>query len=135
MRGAVLWTLAWLLLSGFAAGAADAALLRGRVADIDGRPVAGAKLFVYDSANVRRPATFISPPSAADGTVAITVPPGTHWVVARFKQDETYGPLMPGDKHSGEPAVMDLTTEDELVQEFTVADIRIEQSSKGTDQN
>lgn len=124
MRGAVLGMLAWLLLSVFAAGAADAALLRGRVADIDGRPVAGAKLFVYDSANVRRPATFISPPSAADGTVAITVPPGTYWVVARFKQDESYGPLMPGDKHSGEPAVMDLTTEAELEQDFTVADIR-----------
>ncbi len=124
MRGAVFWAAVWLLLSGTLPDAAKAALLRGRVADIDGKPVAGAKLFVYDTANVRRPAAFISPPSAADGTVVVTVPPGTYWVVARFKKDESYGPLMAGDKHSGEPAVMDLTTEAELAQEFTVADIR-----------
>jgi hypothetical protein len=114
----------WLLLAGFLPDGAEAALLRGRVLDIDGRPVAGVKLFVYDSANVRRPATFISPPSAADGTVAVTVPPGTYWVVARLKKDESYGPLIPGDKHSGEPAVMDLTTESELHQDFMVTDIR-----------
>ena len=124
MRGAALGAAVWLLLAGALAGVAEAALLRGRVADIDGKPLAGVKLFVYDSANVRRPATFISPPSAVDGTVAITVPPGTYWVVARIKKDESYGPLMPGDKHSGEPAVMDLTAEAELKQEFTVADIR-----------
>lgn len=124
MRRAAIGTAVWLLLAGSLPDAAEAALLRGRVADIDGRPVAGVKLFVYDSANVRRPATFISPPSAADGTAAITVPPGTYWVVARLKKDESYGPLMPGDKHSGEPAVMDLTSEAELEQEFTVADIR-----------
>ena len=124
MRGAAIGAAAWLLLSGALAGVAEAALLRGRVADIDGKPLAGVKLFVYDSANVRRPATFISPPSAGDGTAAITVPPGTYWVVARIKKDESYGPLMPGDRHSGEPAVMDLTSEAELEQEFTVADIR-----------
>ncbi|CAG0970743.1 carboxypeptidase-like regulatory domain-containing protein [Geobacter sp.] len=124
MRGAAFWAVVWLLLFGSVPDAAKAALLRGRVADIDGKPVAGAKLFVYDTANVRRPATFISPPSAGDGTVAITVPPGTYWVVARLKKDESYGPLMPGEKHSGEPAVMDLTAEAELAQEFTVADIR-----------
>lgn len=124
MRGAAIGAAVWLFLAGFLSDVADAARLGGRVADIDGRPVAGVKLFVYDSANVRRPATFISPPTSEDGTVAITVPPGTYWVVARLKTDESYGPLMPGDKHSGEPAVMDLTTEAELEQEFTVADIR-----------
>lgn len=124
MRGAAIVAAMWLLLSGSLPDAAEAALLRGRVEDIDGRPVAGAKLFVYDSANVRRPATFISPPSSADGTAVITVPPGTYWVVVRLKKEESYGPLMPGDKHSGEPAIMDLTSEAELEQGFTVADIR-----------
>lgn len=124
MRRAAIGTAVWLLLAGFLAGTAEAALIRGRVVDVDGRPLAGVKLFVYDSANVRRPATFISPPSAADGTAVITVPPGIYRVVARVKADESYGPLMPGDKHSGEPAVMDLTTEAELEQGFTVADIR-----------
>lgn len=124
MRRAVFGAAAGLLLAGFLAGTAEAALIRGRVVDVDGRPLAGVKLFVYDSANVRRPATFISPPSAADGTAAVTVPPGMYRVVARIKGDDSYGPLMPGDKHSGEPAVMDLTSEAELEQEFTVADIR-----------
>lgn len=125
MKGTMLWSAVMgLLLFGAVPDAAESALLRGRVLDIDGKPVAGVKLFAYDTANTRRPATFISPPSAADGTVAMTVAPGTYWVVARLKKDESYGPLMPGEKHSGEPAVMDLTTEAELEQEFTVADIR-----------
>ncbi|ADI85664.1 carboxypeptidase regulatory-like domain-containing protein [Geobacter sulfurreducens] len=124
MRGAALRATLWLALTGFLAGAADAAVLRGRVTDVDGKPMAGVKLFVYDSAHVRRPATFISPPSAGDGTTAVRVPPGTYWVVARLKLDESYGPLMPGDKHSGEPAVMDLTADAEIEQDFTVADIR-----------
>uniref|UniRef100_A0A831XDL5 Carboxypeptidase regulatory-like domain-containing protein n=1 Tax=Geobacter metallireducens TaxID=28232 RepID=A0A831XDL5_GEOME len=124
MRRAAIGAAAGLLLAGFLAGAAEAALIRGRVVDVDGRPLAGVKLFVYDSANIRRPASFISPPSAADGTAVITVPPGIYRVVARIKADDSYGPLMPGDKHSGEPAVMDLTAEAELEQEFTVADIR-----------
>lgn len=124
MRRAVIGAAVGLILASFLTDAAEAALIRGRVVDVDGRPFAGVKLFVYDSANVRRPATFISPPSAADGTAVITVPPGIYRVVARIKADDSYGPLMPGDKHSGEPAVMDLTTEAELEQEFTVADIR-----------
>ncbi|ABB30803.1 hypothetical protein GeomeDRAFT_0877 [Geobacter metallireducens RCH3] len=124
MRGLFWLAAAWLLLFCAVPDGARAALLRGRVADIDGKPLAGAKLFVYDSANVRRPATFISPPSAADGTVVVTVPPGTYWVVARLKKDDSYGPLMPGEKHSGEPVVVDLTAEAEAAQEFTVADIR-----------
>ena len=124
MRGRVLRGVMWLLLSAFVPHAAEGALLRGRVLDIDGNPVAGVKLFVYDSENIRRPATFISPRTGADGTVSITVPPGTYRVVARIKKDESYGPLMAGDKHSGEPAVVDLTTEAEQEQEFTVADIR-----------
>jgi len=124
MRRWVIGAAVWFLLAGFLPDTAGAALIRGRVVDVDGWPLAGVKLFVYDSANVRRPATFISPPSAADGTAAITVPPGMYRVVARIKKDDSYGPLMPGDKHSGEPAVMDLTTEAELEQEFTVADIR-----------
>lgn len=124
MRRGAVGVAMWFLLAGFLPDTAEAALIRGRVVDVEGRPLAGVKLFVYDSANVRRPATFISPPSAADGATVITVPPGIYRVVARIKKDDSYGPLMPGDKHSGEPAVMDLTTEAELEQEFTVADIR-----------
>lgn len=102
--------------------AVDTNLLKARVSDIQGRPMEGAKLFIYDSPNVRRPAQFISSLSDRAGQLQIVLPPEKYWVVARFKSDGKYGPLMPGDKHSGEPFEVDMTAGGGEA-EFIVADI------------
>ena len=107
----------------FPAFAAETHLLKAKVSDIEGRPMEGAKLFLYDSPNVRRPADFISSLSDRTGQVQIALPPGKYWVVARFKSDGKYGPLMPGDKHSGEPLEVDMTAGG-VEADFVVADIR-----------
>jgi hypothetical protein len=105
------------------ASAAATHLLKAKTSDIEGRPMEGAKLFLYDSTNVRRPADFISSLSNRTGHVEIALPPGKYWVVARFKADGKYGPLMPGDKHSGEPLEVDLTAGG-IEADFVIADIR-----------
>jgi hypothetical protein len=111
------------LTCAFQAFALETHLLKAKASDIEGRPMEGAKLFLYDSPNVRRPAEFISSLSDRAGQVQIDLPPGKYWVVARFKSDGKYGPLMPGDKHSGEPLEVDLTAGG-VDADFVVADIR-----------
>lgn len=111
------------LIVSFASFASDTHVLKARVTDIEGRPVEGAKLYLYDSPVVRRPADFISPLSNGTGQVQVLLPPGKYWVVARFKADGKYGPLLPGDKHSGEPLEVDMS-EEAVEADFTVADIR-----------
>lgn len=106
------------------APAVAAASLKAKVLDIEGKSVAGAKVFLYDSPNVRRPADFISPVSDRDGRVQIALPAGRYWVVARVKNDGKYGPLAPGDRHSGEPLEIEVTGEGGTEAEFVVADIR-----------
>lgn len=113
----------FVLTCAFPVFAAETRLLTAKISDIEGRPMAGAKLFLYDSSNVRKPADFISPLSDHAGQLQIALPPGKYWVVARFKADGTYGPLMPGDKHSGEPLEVDLT-DGRTEADFVVADIR-----------
>lgn len=112
-----------LLTCGSTLFAAETHLLKARVSDIDGRPLEGTKLFLYDTPNVRMPAQFISSLSDRAGQVQIVLPPGKYWVVARFKADGKYGPLMPGDKHSGEPLEVDVTAGGADA-DFVVADIR-----------
>lgn len=112
-----------MLTCGFSSHAAETYLLKAKVSDIEGRPMEGAKLFLYDSSNVRRPADFISSLSDRAGQLQIALPPGKYWGVARYKTDGKYGPLMPGDKHSGEPLEVDLTGSGVEV-DFVVADIR-----------
>jgi hypothetical protein len=107
----------------FSAFSAESNTLKAKISDIEGRPMVGAKLFVYDSSQVRRPADFISSLSDRDGLVQTVLPPGKYWVVARFKSDGKYGPLLPGDKHSGEPFEVDMTAGNAEA-EFVVADIR-----------
>ena len=97
-------------------------LLQAKISGVTGRAVPGAKIFLYDSAAVRRPADFITPVSDTEGRVVIELPPGKYWGVARFKADGTYGPLLPGDKHSGEPLEIDMIGGNAEV-EFVVADI------------
>ena len=95
-----------------------------RISDIAGRPVAGAKLFMYATSNVRMPADFISPPSDSGGVIRGALPAGTYWAVARIKKDDTFGPLMPGDRHSGEPIEVEIAADREASLDFAVADIQ-----------
>ncbi|WP_298268764.1 carboxypeptidase-like regulatory domain-containing protein [Geobacter sp.] len=104
--------------------AAELATLRATILDVAGGPVAGAKVFVYDSGDTRRPADFISPVSDREGRTVLHLPPGRYWAVARLKKDGTYGPLMPGDKHSGEPVILEPAAGEVVGGEFVVADIR-----------
>lgn len=102
--------------------AAETHLLKATFADIKGQPLEGAKLFLYDSLNVRRPADFISNLSDSTGQVQMILPPAKYWGVARFKADGKYGPLLPGDKHSGDPLEIDMT-EPLVTAEFVISDI------------
>lgn len=99
----------------------------------DGKPLAGVKVFLYDSRQVRRPADFISSPTAADGRAVILLPPGKYWAVARLKQDGTYGPLMPGDRHSGEPLELEILPAGASETAFVVMDIQEAGRKKRTD--
>jgi hypothetical protein len=120
----IILAIGFVMLTGvFPALAVDTQLLKAKTTNIEGRPLEGAKLFLYDSKNVRRPADFITSLSDQAGRMQIALPPGKYWVVARYKVDGKYGPLLPGDKHSGEPLEVDLTTGGQEV-EFVVSDIR-----------
>jgi len=97
----------------------------GRVVDVAQQPVASAAVFVYSSTNIRRPADYISPPSDRAGGFQLTLPAGHYWAVARKRQgEEKYGPLLPGDRHSGAPLEIDITAGDTLEEEFVVADLK-----------
>ena len=103
---------------------AESAVIRARIHDINGKPAEGVKLFLYESANVRKPADFISVPSDNLGRTVVTLPNGKYWAVARLKKGALYGPLMPGDKHSGEPVEVDCSGDSGTDAEFVVADIQ-----------
>ena len=107
-----------------ATGADEAALLTGKVLNIKAVPVEGAEIFIYNSPDVRRPADFISARTAKDGSFRIDLPAGIYWAVARLRRGEQFGPLMPGDKHSGEPIEIELAPGEEIEQDFTVVDLR-----------
>ncbi len=98
--------------------------LHGRVTDSAGRGVAGAEVALYTSPDVRRPADFAAPPSAADGSYAVAVPSGRYWVVARQRRTGQAGPLAPGDRHSGEPVEISGPAGGEVGADFTVATVR-----------
>jgi hypothetical protein len=104
--------------------AEDHALLKGTVLDIKEMPVEGAEIFIYDSPDVRRPADFISAGTGKDGTFQLDLPAGIYWAVARLRSGDQFGPLMPGDKHSGDPVEIELAPGEELEHDFTVVDIR-----------
>lgn len=107
-----------------AAATAESSVIRAKIQDINGKPAAGVKIFLYESSNVRKPADFISEGSDREGRAVVTIPKGKYWAVARLKKGALYGPLMPGDKHSGEPVEIDCSEEEQTAAEFVVADIR-----------
>jgi hypothetical protein len=107
-----------------AAFAEERTVLKGKVSDAEGQTVEGAMVFVYNSPDVKRPADFISARTAQDGLFRMVLAPGRYWLVARLKKTEGYGPLMPGDKHSGDPAEIELGPGTEAERDFIVADLK-----------
>ncbi len=100
-------------------------VLHGVVSDVDGRPVARAEVGLYKIKNVKKPADFVSPPTAADGAYTVTVPAGQYWAVAVLRKGEKrFGPLDLGDKHSGEAVEVVVGPEAEMKRDFTVMDLR-----------
>jgi len=84
--------------------AADSVEVKGRIYDARNVPVAGAEVYAYRSANVRKPADFKSTLSAADGTYRLILPPGAYFMVAVQRvHPKSFGPLEEGDRHSGDP--------------------------------
>lgn len=104
--------------------AAEGPVLKGKVSDAEGRPVEGALVFIYNGPSVRRSADFMSTPSDKEGLYRAVLPPGRYWAVARSKKSGAFGPLMPGDRHSGEPAEIEISAGAEAHMDFTVTDIR-----------
>ena len=107
-----------------AAFAEGTAVLQGTVSDIKGNGVPGAMVFIYNSPEVRRTADFISAPTDKDGMFRVVVPQGKYWLVARLKKSKKYGPLMPGDRHSGDPEEIELDPGAEVNMDFVVADLK-----------
>lgn len=104
--------------------AADGTRLTGRVLDAAGNPAAGARVFVYDTREVRRPPDFLSATTGIDGAYQIELPAGAYWAVARHKKTEGYGPLMSGDKHSGEPVEVEIRPGGSVVLDFAIVDLQ-----------
>ena len=113
-----------LSLGNIPVGATENGILSGRVVDVNHNPVTGVEVFVYNHNNTRRPADFISPPSNENGEYKITLPPGSYWTVARLRLGkERFGPLLPGDKHSGAPLEVDIAPGENVEEEYVVADL------------
>lgn len=124
-------TLASLLLLALLAPCASLAaepvpeiIIKGVIASLAGEPAAGAEVYLYATTNTRRPADFISPKADRSGAYRLVVPRAAYWAVARIKKGERYGPLLPGDKHSGEPTPINPDDGSEIAVNFIVADMQ-----------
>jgi hypothetical protein len=107
------------------AAAAENFIFRGQVVDTANKPVVGAEVYVFDSANVKRPADFISNRTGGDGYFQVELPPGHYWTMAIMRvSGASFGPLGKDDKHSGEPIEIDSAGKGELSKDFTVMDLR-----------
>jgi len=105
--------------------AGDNVFFKGQIVDTANEPVSGAEVYVFDSANVKRPADFISNRTGADGFFRVELPPGRYWTMAIMRTSgASFGPLGKDDKHSGEPFEFDASGEKEIVKDFTVMDLR-----------
>lgn len=101
----------------------EKSVFKGGVNDINGKAAGGAKIYIYNSPNVRRQADYIAT-TEYNGRFRIALPSGKFWAVARLKKSDGYGPLMSGDKHSGEPLEIALLSGAELEVEFTIKDLK-----------
>lgn len=112
------------LSAAVSSGTEDNFTLRGVVSNLSGEPAQNAEVYVYSTSNTKRPADFISSKSGTDGVYRLILPRAPYWGVARIKKGERFGPLQPGDKHSGEPLKIEPDTEKSVVIDFTVADMQ-----------
>lgn len=118
-------TLAMAALFGTGPASGANLIIHGTVSDIHGQPVTGAEVSLYRSMNVKKPADFASNRTTTDGTYRISVPQGQYWAVATFRKGERrFGPLELGDKHSGDPVMVDAEAEIDLTHDFIVMDLR-----------
>lgn len=112
------------LCTPFAVYSLEKTLFKGSVFDLRGNPVKGVEVFIYNSPDTRRPADFISARTDTEGRFSIMLTSGKYWAMARLRGGEQYGPLMSGDRHSGEPIELELVGPGVFEQDFTVMDIR-----------
>ena len=112
------------LLLPLASLAAENFTISGKISSINCDPVSGAEVYLYASENTRKPADFISAKTTASGLYRMVVPKAPYRALARLKKGERYGPLMPGDRHSGEPVKIVPDEETELTLDCTVADLQ-----------
>ena len=69
----------------------------GRIVDVDGQPVAGIRVLLYDNPMMLNRPLFVSQPSTADGNYVISFPQGgTYWLAAR---SQLGGPPLPGEQY------------------------------------
>jgi len=106
------------------ASALEKTVFKGMVVDVENKAVRGVEIFLYNTRDTRRPADFISARSDIDGRFRMIIPVGRYWAVARLRKGEKYGPLMIGDKHSGEPIEIELDASEEFEQDFIIVDIK-----------
>jgi hypothetical protein len=105
--------------------AGDNVVFRGQIVDTANRPVAGAEVYVFNSANVKRPADFISNRTGSDGYFRVEMTPGHYWAMAIMRTSgASFGPLGRDDRHSGEPIELNAVGIKEFGQDFTVMDLR-----------
>lgn len=124
MRLAAFSLLVTIMLPFAATAATENMTLQGKVTTLSGEPVANAEIYIYSTKNSRRPADFISPKTGTSGAYRLILPKATYWAVARVKKGERFGPLQPGDRHSGEPIKIEPDTEATISQDFSVADMQ-----------
>jgi hypothetical protein len=99
--------------------------LTGRILDSNGRPVGGAEVYVFDSANTKRPADYISEKSGSDGHYQLALPSGRYWTMAIQRQGEArVGPLGPTDRFSGEPLLFEGGDDKQVVNDFTIISLK-----------
>lgn len=125
LPAAALCLAALLVLAGsYPAAGGESGILAGMVLDVSRHPVAGASVFVYNSPNTRRAADYISAATDGTGAFRITLPAGRYWTVARLRLGtEQYGPLLPGDRHSGAPLETDVRSGETVEEEYIVRDL------------
>jgi hypothetical protein len=106
------------------AAASENMTLQGKVTTLSGEPAANAEIYIYTTKNTRRPADFISPKTGSSGIYRLILPKAPYWAVARVKKGERFGPLQPGDRHSGEPIKIEPDSESPISQDFSIADMQ-----------
>lgn len=114
-----------LLLLPSAIAVAGPLSLKGRILDSNDRPVGGAEVYVFNSANVKRPADFISERTGSDGHYQLVLPPGRYWTMAIQRQGEArVGPLGPSDRFSGEPLLFEGSADKQVSNDFTIISLK-----------